>query len=703
MPNAGRRRAGGGAVVGNCTCEGLIQRERRRRAAAAAAAAATAAASSSSSSVIAYSTMPVMAENVLDVSSVYHSTAVLSSEGTSCGCFASRSEPTAVLRDVSARVFGGEVLAVLGSKGSGKRALLDVIAGRTARGETRGRITLNGSLLTPELFQRHGAYVSHRCHLLPSLTVRQTLTYATWLANLGSRDARVRQTLADLALSQVANRPVSDLTKAEYRRLMLGVQFAKDPLLLLLDEPTWDTDPLNTYLIVSMLWSYATRRGSIVLLTMETPRSDVLPFVARVTLLCLGAVVYSGPTRSMLDYFTYVGFPCPELENPLMYYLCLSTVDRRSRDRFLESNQQISVLVDKFKDEGGIFLKEAPASTLANSQTKETQMQTPTSSLAPTPIGMSHKSLQNRGIKPGCFSTLFALYVRGLAATFACNKSGLSHFGSRIFLLPFILALLSVLYSHSKKQQSMVFLQTSGLVFNVLTLFYFAGIAVTALLFPGFRARYYQEKREGLYGGAMFITSYTMLTLPLSFLSTIMSVGILVHIIDLDALLWIKASAILWASFVATEQVTVAVLMLVKRPMSAAIAVLYVMLVTLVVASGSLRSIRNLPDWLGVVSTALPGRYASLGLNQLAMQMSSFKNLNYNDSITCPGIQELCRYPDGDTFLKERFMRETDRTEPLAVNSNLIITLAFSVGLVILNSVLYLLPLPATVKAKFRE
>jgi ATP-binding cassette subfamily G (WHITE) protein 5 (sterolin 1) len=84
-------------------------------------------------------------------------------------------------------------------------------------------------------------------------------------------------------------------------------------------------------------------------------------------------------------------------------------VDRRSRDRFLESNQQISVLVDKFKVEGGIFLKEAPASTLGVNQMKDSQ--TPTLSLSPTPIGMTHKSLQNRGIKPGCFSTLFALYL----------------------------------------------------------------------------------------------------------------------------------------------------------------------------------------------------------------------------------------------------------------------------------------------------
>ena len=94
------------------------------------------------------------------------------------------------------------------------------------------------------------------------------------------------------------------------------------------------------------------------------------------------------------------------------FTVCLSTVDRRSRDRFLESNQQISVLVDKFKVEGGVFLKEAPASGGGpGSNGIKDAHQTPTSSLAPTPIGVSHKSLQNRGIKPGCFSTLFALYL----------------------------------------------------------------------------------------------------------------------------------------------------------------------------------------------------------------------------------------------------------------------------------------------------
>nr|CAD7578958.1 unnamed protein product [Timema californicum] len=91
-------------------------------------------------------------------------------------------------------------------------------------------------------------------------------------------------------------------------------------LVLLLDEPTWDLDPLNTYLVISILSNHARKYGRAVVLTMEKPRSDVFPFLDRVTYLCLGDVVYTGATRLMLHYFRSIGFPCPELENPLMYY-----------------------------------------------------------------------------------------------------------------------------------------------------------------------------------------------------------------------------------------------------------------------------------------------------------------------------------------------------------------------------------------------
>lgn len=615
---------------------------------------------------------------VLEISNVFYSTSMFA-ERNSFGKY----EPTAILRDVSARVHGGEILSILGSKGSGKRALLDVIAGRVD-GKTRGRISLCGNLLSTQAFRRHGGYVTHQCHLLPSLTVHQTLNYAVWLANLKNRRARVRQIVADLALSQVASRPVSDLTGPEYRRLMLGVQIAKDPILLLLDEPTWDTDPLNTYLIVSMLWSYVTRRGSIVVLTMETPRSDVLPFVSQVTLLCLGTVVYSGPTRRMLDYFTHIGFPCPELENPLMYYLCLSTVDRRSREKFLESNRQISILVEKFKTEGVVYMKDA-------------------SSIKEARLGMTHKSTR-LGIKPGSFSTVTALYVRYMAATFALNKSGLGHFAARIMLLPFSTALISILYASSSSFQSRIFIQTSGLVFNILTLFYVSGIAVTALLFPSFRMRYYQEKREGLYGGTIFFLSYTLLSLPLSLISTLITIGILVPLLNLNLSSWFYISCTLWASYIAAEQLAIAFLMVIECPFTGAITALCVVLVSLLIASGAMRSFKNLPEFMVAFSSGLPARYASLVLNKLALDSPELQNLPYNETTNCPGNKELCRYPDGKTYFVERFTRDGEnQINVFNFHFNFFISLAFSLGLIVFNSILYTLTLPGRLRRKFRE
>lgn len=144
-----------------------------------------------------------------------------------------------------------------------------------------------------------------------------------------SKSSKVRQILADLALSQVANKRVEYLNISERRRLAIGVQLVRESVMVLLDEPTLGLDPLDAYLLVSILSNYAKKTGCGIMLSMEKPRSDVFPFLDRALFLCLGGVVYSGSTRKMLEYFVGIGFPCPELENPLMYYLCLSTVDRR--------------------------------------------------------------------------------------------------------------------------------------------------------------------------------------------------------------------------------------------------------------------------------------------------------------------------------------------------------------------------------------
>lgn len=86
-----------------------------------------------------------------------------------------------ILKDISLEVRPGEVLAVLGSKGSGKRALLEVISRRSS-GTTRGEIILDGTPMSPQLFQTTCGYVNHRTDLIPSLSVEETLYYAAHLS-----------------------------------------------------------------------------------------------------------------------------------------------------------------------------------------------------------------------------------------------------------------------------------------------------------------------------------------------------------------------------------------------------------------------------------------------------------------------------------------------------------------------------------------
>ncbi|ENN74922.1 hypothetical protein YQE_08500, partial [Dendroctonus ponderosae] len=125
-------------------------------------------------------------------------------------------------------VHSGEVLAVLGSKGSGKKALLDVIS-RRVQGPVRGQILLNNQPMTVCLFQQRCGYVTHKCDLIEGLTVEQTLYYTPTRLTGYLKKSKVKQVMADLALSQVSNRCIENLTKSEYRRLMIGIQLIKDP------------------------------------------------------------------------------------------------------------------------------------------------------------------------------------------------------------------------------------------------------------------------------------------------------------------------------------------------------------------------------------------------------------------------------------------------------------------------------------------
>jgi len=679
------------------------------------------------------------AEYVLELGNVFHSGQV--EPGTCLQKLVGSVRTGVILKDVSLEVHGGELTAVLGSKGSGKRALLEVIS-RRAQGPTRGQILLNGVPMSMRLFQESCGYVTQKCDLLEGLSVETTLMYAASIS-LGRKvssyvkTARVKQVLADLALTNLANHSVETLTSAEYRRLVIGVQLVRDPVVLLLEEPTWDLDPLNTYFIISILSNHAKKYNRIVMITMEKPRSDIFPFLDRVTYLCLGDVVYTGATRMMLDYFRSIGFPCPELENPLMYYLCLSTVDRRSRERFIESNNQISALVEKFKVEGGPYRKyTGPAVELEHLEQHQ--------KIPLTAYG-----------RPGFLTVFTQLVHRSWATLNIFRWDGLKTVFLKLFLLPCFYFILWIFYEDAYKGPEETyqrnFVTRNGLIFCCLSGVYCVAIITTASTFTCPRTRYYQEAREGLYSGPTFLLSQITSSLPLSALTTALAAFITFRglkdelvcrglgensvckvntdsaVTELRSLTSVQGELYyensyypdfllywlaLWGAYLLAEQQTMSFLLVVKCSYTAACASLYLALLYLVLGSATVRSLSSLPELVYHLSYIVQPRYTGALLNKLEFYNKSslvllpWRNETNGQVTQCTkeSFNYGCRFVNGTHLLAQKYNYPGISLDTMLDQwTNTAINLAFPGVVMIANMILYLVPLPAFVKAKFRE
>jgi len=146
---------------------------------------------------------------------------------------------------VSLSLFRGEVRALLGRNGAGKSTLIRLVAGVEAADE--GTVTVAGTVLdrpNVQLAQRLGVRtVYQELTLIPGMTVAENLFMGEWPARGGRIDGerlleRSAAALQRLGLRFDPRRPVGELSIADQQLVEIARAVAKDPALLILDEPT---------------------------------------------------------------------------------------------------------------------------------------------------------------------------------------------------------------------------------------------------------------------------------------------------------------------------------------------------------------------------------------------------------------------------------------------------------------------------------
>jgi tungstate transport system ATP-binding protein len=205
---------------------------------------------------------------------------------------------TMLLDGVNLAITPGAPTLIVGPNGAGKTTLLRICMGLTT--PSRGRISWGGrSETTPArraiLFQRP---------VMLRRTAAANVAYA--LAQAGAprsqRPQRAAALLDRVGLSDLAQRPARRLSGGEQQRLALARALARDPELLLLDEPTANLDPAATRSVEDIILMAAQSGIKIVMASHDL--GQVRRLAGDVVFMVRGALCEQAQAADFLDHPT---------------------------------------------------------------------------------------------------------------------------------------------------------------------------------------------------------------------------------------------------------------------------------------------------------------------------------------------------------------------------------------------------------------
>lgn len=178
---------------------------------------------------------------------------------------------------VSLEVRAGEFVALLGSSGSGKSSVLNLIAGLDC--PTSGTVIVHGKNLAQLSREDLARYRLHTVgmvfqsfNLIASMTLAENVELPMRFAEIerAKRDTIAQEALARVGLQSRMNHRPSELSGGEQQRAALARALINRPQLLLADEPTGNLDSRTGTEIMNMVRQFNQQLGmTVVMVTHE--------------------------------------------------------------------------------------------------------------------------------------------------------------------------------------------------------------------------------------------------------------------------------------------------------------------------------------------------------------------------------------------------------------------------------------------------
>jgi putative ABC transport system ATP-binding protein len=188
------------------------------------------------------------------------------------------------LDGVNFEINKGEFVVILGPSGAGKSTLLNLLGGMDK--STSGEITVGGKIISnysdnklTDYRAENIGFIFQFYNILPTLTVLENVEL---VKDIVKNPKNSRQILKDVGLEEHLNKFPNQLSGGEQQRVSIARAIAKNPLLLLCDEPTGALDSKTGVEVLKLLKKQCDNgQNTVVIVTHNSLIAEVADRVIR--------------------------------------------------------------------------------------------------------------------------------------------------------------------------------------------------------------------------------------------------------------------------------------------------------------------------------------------------------------------------------------------------------------------------------------
>ena len=178
-----------------------------------------------------------------------------------------------ILSNLNFTIDEGKHLLILGSSGSGKTSLLNLMSGllKPTKGEVFFEDYKYSTLLEEEIDKIRAAnfgFIFQKLHLIGHLNVKQNID----LIKNKIDSKKVEKLIFGLGLAQKSQQMVSELSVGEAQRVAIARGLASSPKVIFADEPTSSLDDYNTQKVIELILDQTKQMNSTLIISTHDKR-----------------------------------------------------------------------------------------------------------------------------------------------------------------------------------------------------------------------------------------------------------------------------------------------------------------------------------------------------------------------------------------------------------------------------------------------